>query len=291
MSAINSQLMQKLTALSDLIRLQKQYGTLLLLFPALWSLFVAADGFPPWSLMLVFIIGSFLMRSAGCVINDIVDRNLDRHVWRTQSRPIASGRLTTREAFGVFLVLIGLAAPLAFVLNPLAMLLAPIGLLLAVIYPFTKRLISLPQAVLGIAFGWGALMAWAAIRNDIGLPALLIFIATIFWATAYDTIYALMDKEDDLRIGIKSSAILFGQSTWWAVGLNYFLGLGCMALVGYYTSLGWIYYLGLMIGCMIFAYHTYRIKKGVDREQAFVFFKSNVMVGLIVLLGIFLDLR
>jgi 4-hydroxybenzoate polyprenyltransferase len=283
--------MQKLTALSDLIRLPKQYGTLLLLLPALWSLFVAADGFPPWSLMLVFIIGSFLMRSAGCVINDIADQRLDRHVWRTQSRPIASGRLTTREAFVVFSVLITLAAPLAFALNPLAMFLAPIGLLLAVIYPFSKRLFSLPQAVLGIAFGWGALMAWAAIRNDIDLPALLIFIATIFWAIAYDTIYALMDKEDDLRIGIKSSAILFGRSTWLAVGLNYFLGLGCMVLVGYYASLGWIYYSGLMIGYTIFAYHTYRIKKGVDREQAFMFFKSNVIVGLIVLLGIFLDLR
>jgi 4-hydroxybenzoate polyprenyltransferase len=171
------------------------------------------------------------------------------------------------------------------------MLLAPIGVLLAVIYPFSKRFFSLPQAVLGIAFGWGAIMAWAAIRNDIDLPALLIFIATIFWAIAYDTIYALMDKEDDLRVGIKSSAILFGRSTWWAVGLNYFLGLGCMALVGYSTSLGWVYYFGLMIGCTIFAYHTYRIKRGVNREQAFMFFKSNVMVGLIVLLGIFLDLQ
>ncbi len=287
----NSQLMQKLTALSDLIRLQKQYGTLLVLFPALWSLFVAADGFPPWSLTLVFIIGSFLMRSAGCVINDIADQNLDRHVLRTQSRPIASGRLTRREALGVFLVLIALAAPLAFVLNLLAMLLAPIGLLLAVVYPFAKRLFSLPQAVLGIAFGWGALMAWAAIRNEIGLPALLIFTATIFWAIAYDTIYALMDKEDDLKIGIKSSAILFGKSTWLAVGLSYFLGLGCMGLVGYYTSMGWVYYLGLMIGCLFFGYHTYKIKRGVDREQAFMFFKSNVMVGLIVLLGILLDLR
>jgi 4-hydroxybenzoate polyprenyltransferase len=284
-------MMQKLIAVSDLIRLPKQYGTLLLLFPALWSLFVAAGGLPPWSLTWAFIIGAFLMRSAGCVINDIADQNLDRHVRRTQNRPIASGRLSTREAFSVFLILIGLAAPLAFMLNLMAMLLSPIGLLLAVVYPFTKRLFSLPQAILGIAFGWGALMAWASIRNEIGLPAMLIFIATIFWATAYDTIYALMDKEDDLRIGIKSSAILFGKHTWLAVGLCYFLGLGCMALVGYYTSLGGIYYWGLTIGLTVFAYHTYKINKGVNREQAFTLFKSNVMVGLIVLVGILLDLQ
>ncbi len=278
-------------AVSDLMRLPKQYGTLLVMLPALWSLFVAAGGLPPWPLTLVFISGAFLMRSAGCVINDIADQNLDRHVRRTQNRPIASGRLSTREAFSVFLILIGLAAPLAFMLNLMAMLLAPIGLLLAVVYPFTKRLFSLPQAILGIAFGWGALMAWASIRNEIGLPAMLIFIATIFWATAYDTIYALMDKEDDLRIGIKSSAILFGKHTWLAVGLCYFLGLGCMALVGYYTSLGGIYYWGLTIGLTVFVYHTYKINKGVNREQAFTLFKSNVMVGLIVLVGILLDLQ
>ena len=282
---------QKLSAVCDLIRLSKQYGTLLLMFPSLWSLFVAAGGLPPWHLMIVFVLGAFLLRSAGCVINDIADQHLDRHVWRTKDRPIASGRLTTLEALIVFVILIGLAAPLLLFLNPLTMMLAPIGLLLVVFYPFAKRLFSLPQAVLGIAFGWGALMAWASIRNEIGFPGLLIFIATIFWAIAYDTIYALMDKEDDLRIGIKSAAILFGQYTWLAVGLSYSLGLGCMALLGQYTSLGKVYDLALMIVSVGFGYHTYKIKRGVDRAQALMLFKSNVMIGLIVLLGILLDLR
>jgi len=283
--------MQKLSAVSDLMRLPKQYGTLLLMFPALWSLFVAAGGAPPQHLLWVFILGAFLMRSAGCVINDIADQNLDRHVLRTQDRPIASGQLTIPEAFGVFIILIALAAPLALLLNPLAMILAPIAVLLAVVYPFTKRLFSLPQAVLGTAFGWGSLMAWAAIRNEIGLPALLIFIATIFWAIAYDTIYALMDKEDDRRVGIKSSAILFGQYVWLAVGLSYFLGLSCMVLVGYLTHLGKVYDATLLIALVIFAYHAYQIKRGVDRFQAFKLFKSNVVIGLLVLLGILLDLR
>jgi 4-hydroxybenzoate polyprenyltransferase len=287
----HSQLIQKLSAVSDLIRLPKQYGTLLLMFPALWSLWVAAGGFPPWPLLLVFILGTFLMRSAGCVINDIVDLKLDRQVLRTQNRPIANGRLTRQEALGVFVVLIALAAPLAFLLNPLALILAFIAVPLSIVYPISKRLFSLPQAVLGVAFGWGALMAWAAIRNNIGLPALLIFIATIFWATAYDTIYALMDKEDDLKAGVKSSAILFGPYAWLAVGLSYFLGLGCMALVGYLTHLGKIYDVTLLMALIAFAYHAYRIKRGVDRFQAFKLFKSNVMIGFLVFLGILLDLR
>lgn len=288
---MHSRVIQKLTAVCDLIRLPNQYGTFLLMFPSLWSLFVAAGGFPPRSLITVFLLGAFLMRSAGCVINDIADKNLDRYVWRTKDRPIASGRLTTLEAFSVFAILIGLAALLLLMLNRLAMMMAPIGLLVAVLYPFTKRLFSLPQAVLGIAFGWGALMAWASIRNEIGLPGLLIFIATIFWAIAYDTIYALMDKEDDMKIGIKSAAILFGQYTWAAVGVSYSLGLGCMALLGQYTPLGRIYYLALITVAAVFAYHIYKIKKGVNRAQALILFKSNVMIGLIVLLGILLDLR
>jgi len=281
---------QKLSAICDLIRLSKQYGTLLLMLPSLWALIVAADGLPPWPLLVVFIAGSFLMRSAGCVINDIADRNLDRYVRRTQNRPVAAGRLTLHEALMVFIVLTGSAGLLALLLNPLAMLLAPFGLLLALIYPFTKRFLSLPQVVLGITFGWGALMAWAAVRNEIGLPGLLIFIATVFWATAYDTIYALMDKEDDLKVGIKSTAILFGEKTWLMVGISYFAGLGSLILLGQHTRLGGIYYLALAVVSLAFAYHTYRVKKGIDRSEAFILFKSNVMIGLVVFLGILLDL-
>jgi 4-hydroxybenzoate polyprenyltransferase len=282
---------QKMVAVSDLMRLSKPYGTLLLLFPALWSLFLAAEGSPPWTLTIAFILGAFLMRSAGCVINDIADRNLDRWVWRTQSRPLPSGRLTTHEAYGVFLLLIGLAAPLSLFLNPLAMSLSLIAVLLAVAYPFTKRLFSLPQAVLGIAFGWGALMAWASVRNEVGLPSLLIFSATIFWAIAYDTIYALMDREDDIKLGIKSSAILFGRHAWLAVGLCYILGIGFLALLGRYTSLGDTYYIALTAVLAGFSYHTYKLKNGVDRADAFRLFKSNVMMGFIVFLGIVLGLK
>lgn len=282
---------QKLSATADLIRLPKQYGTLLLLFPALWSLLIAAEGWPPPSLLLVFLLGGFLMRSAGCAINDIADQDFDRHVRRTRNRPIASGRLTPKEGLGVFALLVALAGLLALTLNLLALLLAPIGLLLAVLYPFTKRLISVPQAVLGITFGWGALMAWAAIRNEVGTPALLIFLATVFWAIAYDTIYALMDREDDLVIGVKSSAIFFGRFAWLAVGVCYLLGSAFLALLGWYTQMGWIYTGALIVVLVIFSRHTYEIKRGVSQNRAFSLFRSNILIGLIVLVGILLDLN
>jgi 4-hydroxybenzoate polyprenyltransferase len=287
---MDSRVSMKLSAVSDLIRLPKQYGTLLLLFPSLWSLILAAKGIPPWPLIMVFVLGAFLMRSAGCVINDIVDRDFDRRVHRTKDRPVASGRLTTGEAIGVFVLLVALAAPLMLLLSPLAILLTPFGLMLAVLYPFTKRLFSLPQAVLGIAFGWGALMAWASIRNEIGLPGLLIFLTTIFWATAYDTIYALMDKEDDLRTGIKSAAILFGDYAWLAVGLSYLSAVACLAGLGRMSSLGEFYWFSLIIVSIVFGYHSYKIRKGVNHTQAFSLFKSNVMIGFILLLGILFDL-
>ena len=205
------------SALADLIRLRNQTGSLLLLFPTLWALVLAGDGHPPPFLTAVFIAGVFVMRSAGVAINDWWDRDLDRLVQRTRERPLAAGLLHPRAAIGVFVALIGIAAALVSLLNPLTIALAPLALLLALLYPLAKRVMPLPQAVLGIAFGWGAVMAWAAVRNEIGWPALGLFVATICWAVGYDTIYALQDIEDDRRIGVRSSAIFFGEQCWIAV--------------------------------------------------------------------------
>ena len=260
------------------------------MFPALWSLFLAAEGMPPWSLLFIFTTGAFLMRSAGCAINDLADRDLDRQIWRTKDRPLAAGRLSRNEALIIFLLLITLAGLLALHLNPLSMILAPPALLLAVLYPFAKRFTSIPQAILGMAFGWGALMAWAAVRNEIGFPSLLIFMATVFWAVAYDTIYALMDKEEDMQAGVRSTAILSGEYAWLLVGLSYFLGLACLALAGWQTHRGPVYLLTLLICLSIFALHVYRVKQGVNQTEAFAIFKSNVGVGLIILSGIVIDL-
>ncbi|MFQ5464411.1 MAG: UbiA family prenyltransferase, partial [Thermodesulfobacteriota bacterium] len=200
----------KLTAISDLIRLPKQYGTLLLLWPTMWSLVIASGGRPSFRHLVVFTVGTFLMRSAGCAINDIADRNFDGFVERTRTRPLASGRLNVREALFVFAVL-GLGAfVLVLQLNRLTIVLSFVGIALAAIYPFMKRVSHLPQAFLGAAFGWGAVMAWSAATGTVGGVAVLIFLANVFWSTAYDTIYALMDVEDDLKIGVKSTAILFG---------------------------------------------------------------------------------
>ncbi|HSG06686.1 MAG TPA: 4-hydroxybenzoate octaprenyltransferase, partial [Nitrospiria bacterium] len=216
----------KISAVMDLIRLPKQYGTLLLMMPTLWALFLAAEGTPPLSLVLIFIAGCFIMRSAGCVINDIADRNFDGHVERTRSRPIPSGRLTTGEALVVFAVLLVMALILVSQLNPLTRALSIGGALLATLYPFSKRFTHFPQVVMGATFGWGSIMAWTAVRGSVDLPVFLIFFANLFWATAYDTIYAIMDRDDDLRIGVKSTAIFFGPNTW--IGVSFLFGLSAL---------------------------------------------------------------
>jgi 4-hydroxybenzoate polyprenyltransferase len=274
------------SSLADLIRLRNQTGTLLLLFPTLWALVLAGDGHPPLSLAAIFIAGAFVMRSAGVTINDLWDRDLDRRVRRTQNRPLASGRLRPRIALGVFVGLILVAAGLVALLNPLTIALAPVALLLAVLYPLTKRVMACPQAVLGIAFGWGAIMAWAAVRNEIGWPAIGLFLATVFWAIGYDTIYALQDREDDARIGVLSAALLFGQWTWLAV-------LGALAamvlfltLVGMAARLTLPFYLALVPASALFAYQGWRIKRGVAPAAAFTLFRQHAWVGALILAGI-----
>ncbi len=282
-------LSEKLYAISDLIRLPRQYGTALVLCPTLWSLFIAADGRPPLKILGIFILGTFLMRSAGCAINDIADRNFDKFVERTKTRPLADGRLNLKEAVITFIVLSSLAFALVLFLNPLTIALSVIGISLAAVYPFVKRVSHLPQVFLGIAFGWGAIMAWAAVNNTIGLPAILIFTANIFWSTAYDTIYALMDKEDDIKIGVKSTAILLGRHVYKTLYLLYGIVIIILAAVGFISKMGSIYFAALFLSFIIFEYLSFTLKRSPTRETAFRVFVANALVGLLILAGIFAD--
>lgn len=281
----------KLSAISDLIRLPKQYGTLLLLWPTLWSLFIASGGRPSIKHLAVFMLGTFLMRSAGCAINDIADRNFDGHVERTRTRPLASGRLKVKEALFVFAALVLLAFVLVMLLNPFTVLLSFVGLLLASVYPFVKRFSHLPQAFLGMAFGWGAVMAWSAVHNSIGIVAALIFAANISWSMAYDTIYALMDKEDDLRIGVKSTAILFGDRVYLILKALYCLAVALLFIAGRLQGLGAVYSIGLGASLTAFIWITELVKRNPTRETAFKGFVANAAVGGFILASIIIELN
>ncbi|MBI5755675.1 MAG: 4-hydroxybenzoate octaprenyltransferase [Nitrospirae bacterium] len=282
--------MEKLKAICDLIRIDRQYGTLLLMMPTLWSLVLASEGRPSLRLLFIFIFGSFIMRSAGCVINDMADRRFDRFVERTMDRPLASGRLKVMDAAVVLFILLLIALVLVLMLNRLTILLSLAALFLTGIYPFTKRLIEIPQLFLGAAFGWGAVIAWAAVRNEVALPSLLIFLATLFWATGYDTIYAMMDIEDDIKIGVKSTAMLFGRYTWVALAVLFLLTIATLFLVGRITMLGNMYIFSLLLVTIGFLYQVFQISMGMERAGLFQLFKSHVWIGVIVLIGIVADL-
>jgi len=286
---MSSVIQNKIRAVLDLIRFTKPYGTLLLLMPTLWSLVVAAGGTPPLKLLMIFIVGTFLMRSAGCVINDIADREFDGHVERTRNRPLPSGRLSVSEAALIFGLLLAGSLILVLQLNRSAQILSLVGAGLAVFYPFSKRITSIPQLVMGVAFGWGSIMAWIAIRDSFESPLIMIFLANLCWATAYDTIYALMDREDDRRIGVKSSAILFDRYTWVAVGLLFGLSSFFFILLGVTAHLGAVYYGSIAVATGWFFVQVWTIRHPLDRQTAFSLFKSNVGIGLLVLLGLVLD--
>jgi 4-hydroxybenzoate polyprenyltransferase len=278
------------SAIADLIRLRNQTGSLLLLFPTLWALILAAEGTPPLSLGLIFIAGTFVMRSAGVTINDLWDREVDRRVERTRNRPLAARRLSVQTGLVIFGLLIVTAAALVLMLNPLTIALAPVALFLVVVYPLAKRILSMPQVVLGMAFGWGAIMAWSAVRNEIGWPAVGILVATIYWAVGYDTIYALQDKDDDVRAGVRSTAILFGSWVWLAVLLFLIAMALILALVGIATGLAFPFYFTLAGAVLWFGYQVRQIKRGVSRVQAFALFKQHVWIGALILLGIWTGL-
>jgi len=280
----------KFHAYTELIRLPKQYGTLLVLWPTLWSLFLASKGLPAIKLLIIFIIGTFLMRSAGCVINDIADRKFDPLVERTRLRPLAAGTLSVKEALAAFIVLASLAFILVLFLNRLTIALSFIGIALAVVYPFVKRVSHLPQTVLGMAFGWGAVMAWSAVNNTVSTPAILIFIANIFWSMAYDTIYALMDIKDDVRIGVKSTAILFGGRVFTALYCLYFAFALVMCAAGLLLGLGPYYYLGIILALVVFLSLVRALKKNPRPETAFKGFLANAVMGGIILVFIIVDL-
>ena len=274
------------TAIADLIRLRNQSGTWLLMLPSLWSLVLATQGRPPLTLLGIFILGAFVMRSLGVVLNDLADRHVDQQVARTSHRPLADGRLSPRQAQLIALILTGCAALLVLMLNRLTMLLSPIALFLAAIYPFSKRWVHIPQAVLGIAFGWGTIMAWTAARGTIEPPAWWLFGATICWAIAYDTIYALQDREDDRRIGVKSSALFFGDAVPAAVGV--FLGgmVLCLVMAGQSSGLRREYYLMLALLSGLFVWQGRRLSTSVSPREAFNMFWQHVYIGAVVLLGI-----
>ena len=274
------------TALARLIRLQNQTGTYLLVLPTLWTLVLASRGWPALRLVAIFVAGSFVMRSAGVILNDLADRSFDRQVARTKTRPLASGELSPAQALALLGFLLLSASGLLLLLEPAVRLLAPIALLLAALYPFSKRWIHVPQAVLGIAFGWGTIMAWAAVQGNLAGPVWLVFFATAMWAIAYDTIYALQDREDDRRIGVKSAALFFGSSTWMAV----VTALGAMLLLlgaaGWMTWIGWIYYTVLLGVALFFAVQVQQLRRPISPPQAFAMFRAHMWAGAAILAGL-----
>ena len=277
----------KRQALLQLMRVDKPIGTLLLLWPTLWALWIAAKGLPHIDVFIVFCLGVFLMRSAGCVINDFADRKVDGFVTRTKNRPLPSGRATSKEAIYLFLGLALSAFLLVLTQNMLTIQLSFIGLLLAFMYPFMKRFTHLPQFVLGLAFSWSIPMAYAAQANTLSLSVWFLFMANVTWTVAYDTMYGMVDKEDDLKIGIKSTAILFGQYDKVIIGLLQFTTLGLLIAVGLIEHLTWFYYLSLVVAGLLFLKQQKQIKDR-NTDACFNAFLDNNYVGLVVFSGLFL---
>ncbi len=269
-----------------LMRLDKPIGTLLLLWPTLWALWIAAEGRPSWALVVIFTLGTLLMRSAGCVMNDLADAGYDRHVERTRERPLVTGAVTRAEAIALAAVLVACSFALVLFLNPLAILLSLAALFLAASYPLTKRFLAVPQAYLGIAFGFGIPMATAAQLGTLTATAGLLLCANVFWAIAYDTEYAMVDRNDDLRIGIRTSAITFGRHDVAAVMACYGATLAILALVGLREGLAWPYYAGLAVAAAMMGYH-YTLIRARTRAGCFKAFLHNNWVGGAVFAGIF----
>ncbi len=273
-----------------LVRMDRPIGALLLLWPTWWALWLAAGDFPPWKPLLVFTGGVFLMRAAGCAMNDYADRNLDPQVQRTAGRPLAAGRVTPREALVIFAVLslVAFALVSAFT-NKLTIELSFAGAALAAVYPFSKRYTSLPQVVLGAAFGWGIPMAFAAITDSLPPLAWLLFLGNVLFSTIYDTEYAMVDREEDIKAGAKSTAILFGDADLAIIGVLMCTFIGCMALVGTRAQLGLPYWTALAIAAVLFVRQSW-IMRDRARERCFDAFRNNNWVGGVLWLGMLLSL-
>ena len=281
-------LTERLSHYEKLARLDKPIGILLLLWPTLWAQWLASDGRPDLLILWIFVIGVVLMRSAGCVVNDYADRDFDPHVARTRDRPLAAGKVSPKEALLLAAGLALLAFLLILPLNRLVLGLSIVALFLAASYPFTKRFFAIPQAYLGIAFGFGIPMSYAALRGEVPMEAWVLLAANVFWAIAYDTQYAMVDRADDLRIGIKTSAITFGRFDLFAIAACYAAALGLLAGVGVQRGQGIAFYGGLAAAAAVAVYHMYLIRQR-DPRQCFRAFLHNTWFGAAVFSGIALD--
>jgi 4-hydroxybenzoate polyprenyltransferase len=275
----------KLLAYHRLMRTDKPIGALLLLWPTLWALWVATPGVPPLWILVVFVAGVWSMRAAGCVVNDYADRKFDGHVKRTAHRPLPSGDVSEKEARIVFTVLVLVSFLLVLTLNTMTILLSFVGLALAWVYPFMKRYTHLPQVVLGAAFGWSIPMAYAAVSETLPLSCWLMFIANICWAVAYDTQYAMVDRDDDLKIGVKSTAILFGKNDKLIIGILQVMTLALMAAIGWLSGLHWEFYWSLFVAGALFIYQQ-KLIKDRERNACFKAFMNNNYVGLVLFIGL-----
>lgn len=281
---------ERLDAYEKLMRLDKPIGILLLLWPTLWALWIAGHGQPDWDIVWIFVLGTVLMRSAGCVINDYADRHIDPHVQRTRERPLAAGAVTEREALLLAAFLTLLAFGLVLLLSRLTVMLSLAAVFLAASYPFTKRFFALPQAYLGITFGFGIPMAFAAQLWYVPDWAWILLLANVFWALAYDTEYAIVDRDDDIKLGIKSSALFFGRYDVLAVMLCYAAMLGILAWVGWRLHLKWPYHVGLGVATGLALYH-YTLIRTRDRAGCFKAFMHNNWLGAAVFAGLVLSYR
>jgi 4-hydroxybenzoate polyprenyltransferase len=281
-------LKERLRLYAVLVRLDRPIGILLLLWPALWALWIAGDGHPDWGVVLIFVLGAVLMRSAGCAINDYVDRGIDVHVERTRKRPLAAGLIRPWEALMVFLLLSVCAFMLVLLLNQLTVWMSLVAVVLAASYPFMKRYTHLPQVVLGMAFGWAVPMAFMALTESVPPVGWLLYIATVIWALVYDTEYAMADREDDIKIGVKSTAIMFGEYDRLMIGLLQLFMLGVLLLVGRVAELGVFYYMGIAAASTSVIYQQYLIRER-EPHGCFAAFLNNNIFGLLVFIGLFMD--
>ncbi|GGZ24607.1 MULTISPECIES: 4-hydroxybenzoate octaprenyltransferase [Shewanella] len=281
-------LREKIDVYARLSRLDRPIGTFLLLWPCLMALWLAAGGLPDLKVLIIFIIGVFVMRACGCIINDYADRELDTYVERTKARPLASGEVTVKEALGLFVVMGLFAFGLVLLLNPLVVKLSLVGMLLTIIYPFTKRYTNMPQMFLGTVWSWSIPMAYAAQTGEVPVEAWWLFAANWFWTVAYDTMYAMVDRDDDLKVGIKSTAILFGRYDRQIIGLFQLAALACFMTAGYVAERGTLYLVGLLA---FIGFGLYQQRLIYDRQRApcFKAFLNNNWAGMVLFVALGMD--